>query len=200
MLFHFTLQGARLLEDIVRWGTEALFSPEALAAAQPAADAAPEQQPAAAVKAEGGGNAAGGSDAAPMQEDGVQPDAAAAAADATANKDADAAAAPEPASPLSEPALQQLVAIADEVRKSAAWRLPALPAPSSSSDLAPDSATNGPISGAAAAPPGGGEAPKTVTGLGAGLEAAAARDWQPNECEEAETSEAGVLARTTFVH
>lgn len=168
----------------MRWGTEALFSPEAMVAAQPVVDAAPQQQPAA-VKADGDPTTCQGNGAAPMEEDGAEPDAASADADAagtTAGKDTDAASVPAPAPPLSEPALQQLVAIADEVHKSGDWRLTAPSAAGSAQPSpAPDSATNGRTSGM----------PKLVTGLGAGLEAAAAREWQSNECEEEESSDAG---------
>lgn len=174
----------------MRWGTKALFSPEALAAAH---------QQDATVKPEGGNGAVNDS-AAPMQDSGPQP-AAAAGADAPAepaagNGSGAAALTPAPVAPLplSDPALQQLLAIADEVRKSADWRPPARATPAGATEAASDSVTNGPVSRGSVEAASSDARPKAVDCLGDGLEGAAARDWQPNECEESETSEAGIGA------
>jgi hypothetical protein len=195
-LVHPVLQGARLLEDIVRWGTKALFSPEALAAAQ---------QQDATVKPEGGSGAVNNS-AALTQDSNSQPstvagseapaDPAAGSGSGSGSGTAAMASAPAAPLPLSEPALQQLVAIADEVRKSADWRPPARATPAGATELASDSVTNGPVDKAAVDAASSDARPKVVDSLGDGLEGAAARDWQPNECEESEASEAGMGAIT----
>ena len=192
------LQGARLLEDIVRWGTKALFSPEALAAAQ---------QQDATVKPEGGNDAVNSS-AALVQDGDPQPSLAVgsevpadpAAGRGSGSGTAALASAPAAPLPLSEPALQQLVAIADEVRKSADWRPAARATPASATELASDSVTNGPVDKAAVDAASSDARPKAVDSLGDGLEGAAARDWQPNECEESEISEAGMQSPMASVY
>lgn len=195
---HPVLQGARLLEDIVRWGTKALFSPEALAAAQ---------QQDTTIKAEGGSGAVHNS-AALVHDGGPQPSTAVgseapadpAAANGSGSGTAALASAPTAALPLSEPALQQLVAIADEVRKSADWRPAARATPAGSTEAASDSVTNGPVDKAAVDAASSDARPKAVDSLGDGLEGAAARDWQPNECEESEISEAGMQLPVASVY
>lgn len=203
-------QGARLLEDIVRWGVEALFSPEALAAPPPAAAAASDAAAAgqSIVKAERGA-AAADSDAA--QNGGAAAQLAASADNGTAEApDASAAAASvaaEEAPVLAEPALQRLASIADEIRKRPDWTpaalagdaQPATAGQAAAPDASAASAANGAIANrpaggnaiAANGAAGGAEAPRVLTGLGPGLEGVVTREWQPNECEEDEVSEAG---------